>query len=143
MNTNLKSYLIIIAILFVLFLIVILFPIKRSKPSIILPTPIQQTLPTKILLPAKAIAPTLIPVKPQTGVREEELPKPVKDLALQKQELRKKTPLQLSGFIISFDYAADKFAVTLQEPKSDTSLSFRTWLKANYPAIPVDRFVIR
>jgi len=143
MNTDLRHYLIISAILVVLFLTVLFIPINRGKNEVIIPTPAEKVvLPTKIIPKTTVISPTLIPPQTDTGAREVELPQGVKDLATQKQELRKATPLQLTGFIISFDYAEDKFIVNLQEPKVDTRISFETWLKANYPEIPLDRFEI-
>ena len=42
-----------------------------------------------------------------------------------------------------FDYAEDKFIVTLDSPKTNSKISFETWLKANYINIPLDRFLIK
>lgn len=91
--------------------------------------------------PVNNLTPTLIPVDPFTGVRQEEqTSKEESDLATQKRELRKKTPLSEAYFSLAFDYSADMFVVTLKEPKNSSKALFTQWLKSNYPLIPLDRF---
>jgi len=87
--------------------------------------------------------PTEIPAASRTGALEEQLPKEVLDLATQKQSLKSKLPVTNTYFTITFDYAEDKFTVTLKEPKTDAKTNFTNWLKANYPAITEDRFVFK
>jgi len=146
MNTDLKHYLVIATILGILFFIVLFIPINKPDEEVLVPTSVpSQPLPTKII-PSYSNSkplPTLIPVETGTGVKEEELTQEIKDLSMQKQELRSKIPLKLPGFNIGFDYAKDKFIVTLDLPKNNSKISFETWLKANYSAITMDRFIVK
>ena len=132
--------------LIILFFMVLFIPINKPDEEILVPTSVpSQPLPTKII-PSYSNSkplPTLIPVETGTGVKEEELAQEIKDLSTQKQELRNKIPLKLPGFNIGFDYAEDKFIVTLDSPKANSKISFEAWLKANYINIPLDRFLIK
>lgn len=78
-----------------------------------------------------------------TGVLEEKLPKNLQDLSDQKQALKLIMPLSETYFSITFDYGEDKFIVELKEPKTDSEIKFKEWLTSNYPAIPLDRFMIK
>jgi len=150
-TNNIKSYLIIAAFLVVLFFLVIILPFgpkeKETLPTNETTTAIPTSYPTKSSnLPASQFlspSPTLIPPEADTGALEEQLPKEVADLATQKQELKKKLPVILSGFTITFDYAEDKFVVNLTVPKETSQKAFENWLKTNYPAIPNDRFLLK
>ncbi len=77
-----------------------------------------------------------------TGANDVSIPPEQKDLITQKMALRQKIPLTFGNFQITYDYAQDKFIVTLSEPKTSTRQLFLQWLKNNYPAIPLDRFSI-
>lgn len=89
-----------------------------------------------------SISPTEIPAT-QTGVLDEPLSQEVQDLATQKQELKSKLPINNANFVLVFDYGEDKFIVDLKTPKDTNKTVFQNWLAENYPAIPVDRFIIK
>jgi len=115
--------------------------IKNNPPSSDTGDGFQPT-PTTIEV-RTTIPPTEIPAATRTGALEEQLPKEVLDLATQKQSLKSKLPLSNPFFTITFNYAEDKFVVTLKEPKTDAKTNFTNWLKANYTAIPEDRFTFK
>lgn len=141
---------VIIIFLLSIILLGLFFLISFKKPA---------QKPTEIISPTQAPSPTtFIVTKPSptlpeasptliaptfTGVKEEELPQNELDLSQQKQELKNKLPIKEAGFTIEFDYAEDKFTVSLIEPKEKSKQDFLGWLKANYPAIPEDRFILK
>lgn len=133
-----------IAILFIITLIlsltVFIFQRKKNQPPVTEPADITQPTPTTIevrITNRPTIAPTF------TGASDEELPKEEKDLVDQKQALKQKLPLTETVFTITFDYGEDKFIVELAEPKEENRAKFDQWRQTNYPAIPVDRFIIK
>lgn len=155
---NIKLYLGIAAVIFVLVVVwVILISLKNNsgtpkKPSSSAPTPTLMPIgdPDRdktgknTSQPSGNLSPTLIPVVPFTGVGEDQhISKEETSLAIQKQSLRKKTPLNETAFTISFDYAGDVFIVALNEPKETNKSAFIQWLNANYSLIPLDRFEFR
>ncbi len=131
---------------FLLFVIFILFLIISNKPKTNIEdnkTAISPYQKIKIENSEKT-SPTNLPIiSPQefTGVKEEELPKDVKDYSDQKLNLLKKLPLKMSYFTIDFDYVEDKFTVYYNEPKSTSKNMFSSWLFQNYPALKIEDFV--
>lgn len=155
---NLLYVIVFIAVLVLAFLIlVIAMPKNGKKPAnTSAPTPTlantgepvnganKSSLPGTVPTIASGISPTLIPVNPFTGVADhQDIPKEETDLATQKRDLRRKTPLTESAFSLAFDYADDMFVVTLNDPRETSKTAFNQWLKANYPLIPLDRFGFR
>ncbi|MBI4973392.1 hypothetical protein HZC27_02150 [Candidatus Roizmanbacteria bacterium] len=145
MKPEIKLYYIIPAIfLVILVVVVLLLPKNKSEtPGVVIPT--QGPLPTRVQLDNKTVpsrAPTLIPhPKIGTGASDEQnISKEETDLATQKRELRKKTPLTQSSFTMTFDFSTDQFIVVLNAPKNTNQTVFNEWLKKNYPGIPLDRF---
>lgn len=145
MRPEIKLYYIIPAIFLVILVVIILFlPKNKSEmPGVAIPT--QGPLPTRVQLENITIpsrAPTLIPhPKNGTGVSDEQnISKEETDLAAQKRELRKKTPLTQPSFTMTFDFSTDQFNVILNEPKISNQTVFNDWLRKNYPGIPLDRF---
>jgi len=121
-------------------LIVFLLQRKQNAPS---PTePVDINLPTPTTVEVRVTTPpTVAPTF--TGALDEELPKEERDLVEQKQALKTRLPLTEANFTITFDYGEDKFIVELAEPKAESQVKFNDWLQANYPAIPIDRFIIK
>lgn len=141
---NLYIY-IVILFLIMLILSLIAFALQRKKdwPTLVEPTAVIQPTPTTIEVRTTIPStPTEIPPT-STGVFEEELPKNLQDLSTQKQDLKSKVPINNPNFVITFDYGEDKFVVELQEPKAQSQVRFKEWLNTNYPAIPLDRFIIK
>lgn len=144
---NIKIYLAVSGILIVLFLIVTFVPfgkkpINNQPPTINnFPTPtlVEVNRPPVTNPLTTSLSPTIEPAD-FTGVKEEELPQEIKNISLQKQDLRSKLPLNLSTFSIDFDYAEDKFVVTLNDPKDQARTEFENWRKANYPALVTSQF---
>jgi hypothetical protein len=136
---NPKIFIILLIILGILILLVLIFPYKKSSTYIIqhltIPTP------TKSEISPPNPSPTLIPAT-STGGNEEVAPQ-VLSFATQKQALKKKTPLTQTGFKIEYSYDTDLFTVTLNEPKVTNRNVFNQWLKKNYSAIPLNKFVIQ
>jgi len=138
-----KTFLLILGII-ALVLITILWLLKKNESKKSLPP----NLPTPTLLAPQSISqptlePTLILINQEsTGVKEEILPEITQVLVDQKTTLRQNLPLIDKDFQIDFDYNEDKFMVTLNQPKSQSRATFELWLKKNYPAIPIDRFII-
>ena len=142
---NLKIYLILILIVAVLITLIFIFSYLRKKRGVIEPPPVFPT-PTSVEFPSD-ITPTDELTPPEshptfTGVLEEELPPDLKALSEQKQALKRNVPLTQPLFSIDFDYGEDKFIVSLNDPKDQARTSFEDWLKDNYPAIPLDRFIL-
>lgn len=155
-KTNLKYYLIPAGLLLIIFLIVLIVPIGNKSTGELVPSPSSIPLPTTKIStgsqkptssvsvnPTIGPSPTLIPLRFTGGDLSQDLPADIKLLAQQKTELRRKTPLTLSFGILSFDYETDKFVLTLNEPKDQSEITFNTWLKQTYPAIPLEQFAIQ
>lgn len=144
---DIKIYLGLGIILFVLFILVSTLPFgKKSIPpnSQLSPTisPSYFSTNSNQFKPIKPTS-TIIPPISFTGVKEEELPAEIKTLSEQKQALKSRLPLTESLFSIDFSYEQDKFIVQLREPKNEAKVSFENWLKTNYPAIPLTRFIFQ
>jgi len=125
-----------------LLLLAVIFFLLKGKPTETRIEEPKQTNPS----------PTLIKIAPEnqptieatsTGALLGDIPQELIDLTTQKKELRDKVPLKEDKFTIAFDFVADKFIVLLKDPKTETRLIFETWLKNNYPAIPLDRFTFK
>ncbi len=100
---------------------------------------------TNYLTPAKKteIATPYPTIEPAdfTGVKEEELPKDIKDYSDQKLSLLEKIPLKLAYFTIDFDYVDDKFTIKYNEPINNAKQIFSSWLLKNYPALKISDFI--
>lgn len=141
---NLYTY---IAILFIIVIIlsltVFVIQKKQTTPSVTEPANINQPTPTTIeVRTTTPLTPTEIPAT-QTGALDEQLPQKEQDLATQKQELKSKVPINNANFFLVFDYGEDKFIVDLKSPEDTNKTVFENWLKSNYPALPLDRFLIK
>lgn len=148
-NSNIKVYLGISFALIILFVLIIVVPFSKkpannqSSPTNNFPTPTSvevNSLPNNQVTNNQATS--TIPAD-FTGVAEEELPPQVLDAALQKKDLRQKTPLDLTTFVINFDYSEDKFVVTLKDPKDQAQREFEGWRVANYPGLGVEQFLLK
>lgn len=132
-------YLGLLAILFVLIGIVVLLPLPNlRKTNNLKPNPTPSPTPIEI----KKLTPTakLILVTPTGTGAKEDVPKEVEDMAQQKQNLKKKLPLQLPDFTIEFDYTTDKFIVAFTGQNKDSLSIFKQWLKDSYPLLTTDKF---
>ena len=142
-SQNIKVYLGISFALIILFILILIIPFSKKPSSSQQPTPYPPT-PTSIetnpLINNQS--PTSAPAD-FTGVAEEQLPPQVLDAALQKKDLRQKTPLDLSTFVIDFDYAEDKFTVTLKDPKDQAQKDFENWRTTNYPGLGAEQFLLK
>lgn len=145
-RSNLKIYLALafaLVVLLLLFFIVAFIRQKRqsNNPTNQVPSPTSiQASPNSS--PTEKLIPPFIHPTGFTGVKEEELPPDLKTLSEQKQALKREVPVNKELFTIDFNYAEDKFTVALKEPKDQARISFTDWLKTNYPALPLDRFII-
>ncbi|MBI5123060.1 hypothetical protein HZA75_04345 [Candidatus Roizmanbacteria bacterium] len=143
-NSNIKVYLGISFALIVLFILILIIPFSKKPSPFLQPTPYNPPTPTSIEINPliNSQSPTSIPAD-FTGVAEEELSPEVLDVSQQKKDLRQKTPLDLSTFIIDFDYGEDKFVVTLKDPKDQAQREFENWRTVNYPGLGNDQFVLK
>lgn len=145
MKPEIKLYYVIPLVFLAILIIIILLipsnkqPIKKIDNTGPLPTAL---FPTQIILEKTSLEPT-IPATFTGAIKEQNIPKEQVDLAAQKKELRKKTPFKQDAFTVVFDFASDKFVVTLTEPKDTNRTVFETWLNANYPGLPLDRFTFK
>lgn len=85
--------------------------------------------------------PPIISPQDFTGVKEEELPKNLKEYSDQKLDLLKRLPFKTPHFNIDFDYVEDKFTVSYNDPKSTSKNMFSLWLSQNYPALKIEDFL--
>ncbi len=135
---NAKLYIILLIILAILFILILVLPYGKKKqpaPTATIPTPTLVRLnPTK--------APIPLPKPTSTG-GQEVIPQSIESYAIQKQNLRKKTPVNENGFTITYDYANDQFTVLLQKPIAANRELFNTWLQQNYPLIPQNKFIFK
>lgn len=146
-RANLKMYFILALAFGILLILILIFTYinqkkQETKPPYESPTPTSITSPSNFV-PADRLTPTLIHPTGFTGVYEEELPPDIKALSEQKQALKREVPVNKELFTLDFNYAEDKFTVVLKEPKDQSKTSFTEWLKTNYPAIPLNRFIIK
>lgn len=148
-SQNIKVYLAISGALIVLLILIIVIPFtkKSSTTSTPQPTPYNlrpTTVETNSTDSTDSTNSTGLTVPAGfTGVAEEELPDQVLDVALQKKDLRQKTPIDLTTFVIDFDYGEDKFIVTLKDPKDQAQKEFESWRTANYPGLGGEQFMFR
>ncbi|GAB4219192.1 MAG: hypothetical protein Fur009_4110 [Candidatus Microgenomates bacterium] len=129
---------------FLLLLIYIILTFKPKNPSQSNQTSIIPTQKIKINEKNQLTNPTIAPtIPPQnfTGVKEEELPKSIKDYSDQKIDLMKKLPFKTTYFTIDFDYVEDKFTLTYTESVSISKQMFFSWLSQNYPALSLKDFL--
>lgn len=138
-NSNIKVYLAISGALIVLFILILVIPFSKKPTATLQPTPYT---PRPTIVDTGGQDPVSVPAV-FTGVAEEELPSQTIDLSLQKQDLRQKTPLDLSAFIIDFDYSEDKFIVTLKDPKDQSQKEFESWRTTNYSGLGAEQFLIK
>lgn len=141
---NIKVYIIVSAVLIILFVIVSFFPFGRKGAGQGTP----ENFPTPTLvegnqLPLGEGESEIIEAVDFTGAVEEEIPPEVYDAAFQKQELRNQTPFDTGLFQIDFDYSEDKFIITLTEPKGENRQQFNQWLSENYPGLNLSQFNFR
>ncbi len=138
---NIKIYLVVSGILIILFLLVTFFPYSKKadnqKQNNFLPQP--TSVEVKQLDNGNFSTPTLAPAN-FTGVAEENIPQDIIDLSSQKRDLKNKLPLELSTFLVDFDYSEDKFVVTLKDPKDKARTEFENWKNSNYPALNINQF---
>ena len=143
---NIKVYLGISLALIILFILILVIPFSKkpinNQPSTINNFPTPTSIETNSTGLTDSTDSTSVPAD-FTGVAEEELPKQVIDLAAQKKDLRQKTPLDLSTFIIDFDYGEDKFTVTLKDPKDVAKKDFESWRTQNYPLLGINQFLLK
>jgi hypothetical protein len=133
---NLRVYFILFFILVIVIFSYFLLSSRKTNDN----EAINVSFPTPTITPVSQ--PTLIPPD-FTGALVGDIPKEVEDLSQQKRTLRGKVPLTEKAFKIDFDYSEDKFTVILNEPKERSKIEFVNWLKNNYPAIPLDRFIFK
>lgn len=145
-NSNIKVYLGISFALIILFILILVIPFSKKTSYPLPPTPYNLPTPTSVETnPSPGTnnqSPISVPAD-FTGVAEEELPKQIIDLAAQKKDLRQKTPLDLSTFIIDFDYGEDKFIVTLKDPRDQAQKEFESWRTSNYPGLGTNQFLLK
>ena len=136
---NIRLYLILSGILVIILVAIFIIPLGRRGVN----QPPGETVPTPTSIATAPIDEhgSTVATVDFTGVAEEELPDNVAEQTSQKQDLRYRTPLTLSTFVIDFDYNQDKFTVALNEPKDQSRQEFNDWKNANYPAIPADQFI--
>ncbi|MBI3366182.1 hypothetical protein HY041_00965 [Candidatus Roizmanbacteria bacterium] len=142
---NPKIFIILFIILGIFILIVLLYPfgkpVKEPQQIKVVPTPTKVVVMPTIVVSQSAEK--KINITPRfTGVNED-IPEPTLNAAMQKQALKKKTPLSENGFVITYDYQSDNFIVALSEPKQDNKQVFEQWLKQNYPLIPLNKFLFK
>lgn len=147
-NSNIKIYLAISGALIVLFILVLIIPFSSKKTvNNESSTTNQNPFPTLIETGSSSTGSTnkaLTPIPADfTGALEEKIPQPIIDFAAQKKDLRLKTPLSLSTFIIDFDYSEDKFNLTLKDPKDQSQKEFDSWRTTNYPLLGNDQFLLK
>lgn len=138
----------IVTVFFSLFVIFILFLMISNKPKTniednkTIVSPYQKIkINNNDKINSKSTNPPIISPQEFTGVKEEELPKNLKDYSDQKLDLLKKLPFKTAYFTIDFDYVEDKFTVSYNEPKSTSKNMFFSWLSQNYPALKIEDFV--
>lgn len=154
-----KPYIVLIIITVIIIITIITVISSRKPTSTALPAEVSTKagpIPTKVETNPQSVTPAspagrrnpqpknpaAIPAT-YTGVSEEQnIPQAETDLATQKRDLRLKTPLTTPEFVVSFDFANDMFDVALIPPISQNKTAFEAWAAANYPLIPMDRFVI-
>ena len=146
-SQNIKVYLAISGALIILLILIIIIPFSSKKTTDYkLPTTNSLPLPTTVQTGSNQVtnnqASNTVPAD-FTGVAEEELPAQVMDMALQKKDLRQKTPLDLTTFVIDFDYGQDKFTVSFKDPKDQAQKEFESWRTANYPGLNNEQFLLK
>lgn len=139
-NQKLLIFSVFLGFLFLIFLVILSFkPKTSSQQNQISITPIQRIKITTNHEQTEITQPPTIPPQDFTGVKEEELPKEIKDYSDQKLDLMKKLPLKMPYFTIDFDYVEDKFTITYSDSSTSKQL-FSSWLSQNYPALKIEDF---
>lgn len=142
LKPNLKLYFILIVILIVLFILVLIIPYgKREEKIQPTPTPLPTNSTDFNPLPPIKLTPTII--HPTSTGASEDVPPETLNFAIQKQNLKKMTPLTQKGFTVTFDYSNDIFIVALSAPKDTSRQAFNSWLKQTYPAVPITKFIFK
>ncbi len=141
---NFKLYIIVsLVILGILILLVSVYSLnrqqKQSRQIQNFPTPTSiMVIPT-----VKSVTKTeIINITPRFTGANEDIPQPTLSSAMQKQALKKKTPVVTTEYSIQYDYSSDVFVVTLNEPKSENKIVFENWREQNYPALPLSKFLL-
>ncbi len=139
---NIKIFLLLALVLFLLITTTLIisnrqkdFGGKGIAPTITTVPTLEITRP-----PIPSGIPSIVIEATQTGGMIEKIPDDVANAVNQERDLRKKSPLKETGFSIDFDYTNDIFIVNLVEPKDRNRIVFVSWLKKNYPLIPIERF---
>lgn len=57
--------------------------------------------------------------------------------------LRESLPFENESFSIDFDYGEYIFVVNIKEPKEKNQEKFFQWLKANYPHLDINQFLLK
>lgn len=139
-NQKLLIFSVFLGFLFLIFLVILSFkPKTPSQPNQISITPIQRIKINNNQEQTRIAPQPTIPPQDFTGVKEEELPKEIKDYSDQKLDLMKKLPLKMPYFTIDFDYVEDKFTITYSDSPTSKQL-FSSWLSQNYPALTMKDF---
>lgn len=133
-----KIYVVLFALLGALAISVFILSSTKKSSPLIQPQP-PSLIPTPLVIAPTSSSGKIVLTPRFTGANEE-IPAPVLNYAIQKQDLKKKTPLTLNGFSITYDYQGDMFIVTLSEPKQDNKTVFEQWVKQNYSLIPLNKF---
>lgn len=137
MNRLNTRILIIAAIVILVILIIMSLVYVSNKGKIQVPGTSNST--SKEIVPTSPISPKIVITPVFTGANEY-IPPITLNAAQEKQELKKKTPLTIDGFTITYDFSSDLFIVTLSEPKTTSKTSFQQWLNQNYPLISLNKF---
>jgi len=147
-SQNIKVYLAISGALIVLLILVIIIPFTKQKPVTGPQQPVTNLIPTTVETnpSSYSLPPTTYPLNVPadfTGAIDEPVSQQIIDLAAQKKDLRQKAPLNLTAFLIDFDYNEDKFVVFLKDPKDQAQKEFENWRTANYPGLGAEQFLIK
>lgn len=143
---NIKIYLAVSGVLIILFLFVNFYPFNKKLTTNQQSIDTNLPTPTSIEINQSSSTDDLLPTLPSadfTGVSDEEIPPEIYNAAFQKQKLRNQVPFDIGLFKIDFDYAEDKFIITLYEPKEKNRSQFDQWLKNNYPNLNINQFNFR
>lgn len=145
-NPNTKIYLAISGALIFLFILIIIIPFSKKTPTQDNPSnPTDQVFPTSVEINPTASSGEQMDSIPAdfTGAIEESIPQQIVDMAAQKKDLQGKVPIDLSSFIIDFDYDQDKFIVTLKDPKDQAQKEFDSWRITNYSGLSSEQFLLK
>ena len=147
-SQNIKVYLGISFALIILFILILVIPFSKKNPTENkgnTGSSTNQPFPTSIdVYPTASSNKELNSVPADfTGVAEETIPQLIVDLSDQKKDLRQKVPLNLTAFLIDFDYNEDKFVVFLKDPKEQSQKEFESWRTSNYSGLSAEQFILK